>query len=46
MFSGAVFNGSIPIKPANLLKAIKIVVAKNFDLNKKALDLAKNNFLE
>ncbi len=44
MLSGAVFNGLIPIKPNNLLKAIKIIVAKNFDINKKAFNLAKKDF--
>ncbi|MEA3452960.1 MAG: indolepyruvate oxidoreductase subunit beta [Patescibacteria group bacterium] len=44
MLSGAIFKGLIPIKPANLLKAIKVVLGKNFDINKKAFDLAKKSF--
>jgi len=44
MLSGAAFNGLIPIKPNNLLKAIKTIVTKNFEVNKKAFNLAKRNF--
>jgi len=44
MLSGAVLNGLLPIKSVNLLKAIKTILYKNFDINKKAFDLAKKDF--
>jgi len=44
VLSGAVFKGLLPLKPANLLKAIKMIVPRGFDVNKKAFYLAKKGF--
>ncbi len=44
MLSGATHKELIPISPANVLKAIKENVPREFGLNKKAFFLAKNNF--
>jgi indolepyruvate ferredoxin oxidoreductase beta subunit len=44
MLSGAALKGLIPINPINLLKAMQTILGKNFAINKKAFDLAKESF--
>jgi indolepyruvate ferredoxin oxidoreductase beta subunit len=44
MLSLSVFKGLVPLKPANLLKAMKMMLPRGFDVNKKAFYLAKDNF--
>ncbi|MCX6737973.1 MAG: indolepyruvate oxidoreductase subunit beta [Candidatus Parcubacteria bacterium] len=44
MISGAANEKLIPIKPLSILKAIELNVPCDFDLNKKAFLLAKDNF--
>ena len=41
LLSYAAFLGLLPLKPESILKAIKKVVPRGFNLNKKAFELAK-----